>query len=174
MTLEAIYWLTLGIGLGLLFLSLLLGDILDLLPFEIDIGGSDFAAGPVFFAGVAAFGAGGLLGIRGFGLGRGGSIFTGIGAGLGFGAGTALLFTLLQRQEGKGAFDLNGLVGLRAAVNVAIGPGQAGRVTVTFEGMTRAFTARSDDRIAVGEEVIVRDVVGSQLTVARPAATPEG
>jgi membrane protein implicated in regulation of membrane protease activity len=39
--------------------------------------------------------------------------------------------------------------------------------------MTRSLTATSKEEIPAGEEVVVRDVVGNVLTVARPEA-PEG
>ena len=169
MTLEFVYWLTLGVGLGMLLLSVLLGDVLDF--FDLDLGGSEFAAGPVFFAAIAAFGAGGLLGIRAFGWGPGGSIVFGIATGMGFGGATAVFFALLKKQEATGAFDLRSLIGERGQCSVALAPGQVGRVTVLADGMTRSFPARSSEEIAVGEDVVVQDVVGSQLTVARQSAT---
>lgn len=167
MTLDTVYWLALGVGLGLLVLSLLFGDILDVLP--LDFPGSDFSAGPVFFAATAAFGAGGLLGINQFGFGTGASVLTGIGAGLGVGALTGLLFVLLRRQEAPEGFDRSKLVGLPGRAAMDLGPGRTGRVSVHYEGMTRSLTATSSEDITSGEEVVVKSVIGNTITVGRPA-----
>lgn len=168
MTLEFVYWLTLGVGLAFLVFSLFLGDVLDV--FDVELGGSEFAAGPVFFAAAAAFGAGGLLGLRAFDLGRGASALLGVGTGAAFGIATGILFAMLGRQEAEGALDLRGLIGTTGRCTVALGSGKVGRVSVTADGMTRAYAARSEEEIAVGEEVVVRGVLGSQMTVSRPAA----
>jgi membrane-bound ClpP family serine protease len=165
-SLELIYWVTLGVGLGLLILSVVLGDVFDFL--DVDIGGTDLAVVPMLFTAVSAFGAGGLIGTEAFGLGQGGSIITGVGTGLAGGALTGLLFAALRRQESEGAFQVTALVGERGRCMLAIGPTQVGRVSVTHAGMTRTFSASSSEKIASGEEVVVKDVIGSQLFVARP------
>lgn len=168
MTLEAVYWLALGIGLGLLVLSLVLGDVLDFLDFlDLDIGGSELSVVPIFFTALGAFGAGGLIGLEGFGFGQGGSILTGLGTGVAGGAVAGALFAILKRTEAKEGFELSKLVGERGRCSLTVGPGRVGKVTVTYAGMTRAFSATSSDEIAAGDTVVVTDVVGSQLSVAR-------
>jgi membrane protein implicated in regulation of membrane protease activity len=169
--LELGYWIALGTGLGFLVLSILLGDIFDF--FDIDIGDTGFPIVPVFFGATAAFGAGGLIGVKAFGFGTGGSIALGLGGGGFVGALIALLFALLRRQEGKEGFELAKLVGQRGRSTLAVGPGRTGRVAVHFAGMTRSLTATSKEDIPAGEEIVVRDVVGNVLTVSRPEA-PEG
>lgn len=168
-TVEFAYWIALGAGLGLLILSLLLGDVFDF--FNLEIAGGDFAAAPVFFAATAAFGAGGLIGIKGFEFGTGGSIYLGLGTGVSMGALTGLLFFALRRQESVEGFEMSKLVGLRGRCTVAVGPGRVGRVTVQFAGMSRALTARSGEEIAVGEEVVIQDVIGTTITVARAGSS---
>ena len=170
-SLELIYWVTLGVGFGLLLLSVVLGDVFDFL--DVDIGGTDLAIAPMFFTAISAFGAGGLIGTEAFGLGQGGSIFAGIGTGLAGGALTGLLFVALRRQEAEGAFELSALVGERGRCSLALGPGRVGRVSVTYAGMTRTFGASSTEEIEPGEEIVVRDVIGSQLSVARPTTADE-
>ena len=171
-TLELVYWLALGIGLLVLAVSLVLGDIYDF--FDIDIGDSGLPVVPVFFAALAAFGAGGLLGTLGFGLGRAGSIFSGIATGIGGGLGAGLLFFVLRRQESTEGFDMSKLVGERGRCTLAIGPNRTGRVAVSYRGMTRSLTAISDEEIAAGEQIVVTDVVGHTIEVRRPdrAAAP--
>jgi len=168
MTVEVAFWLALGLGLGLLVLALLLGDVFDFLEF--DLGGSDFAAGPVFFAAIAAFGAGGLLGLKSFEWDTGGSVYLGLGTGLSMGGLTALLFGLLRKQEATEGFEISKLVGHRGRCSVAIGPGVVGRITVQFAGMSRAFSARSTEEISPGEEIVVTDVIGNTITVSRADA----
>lgn len=170
MTLELAYWLALGIGLGLLVLSLLVGDLFDFI--NVDIGG-DFAAAPVFFTGTAAFGAGGLLGLNAFGLSAGMSVLVGLGFGFVLGGLSALLFAALGRQETKESFSTDKLVGARGRCTLAVEPGKQGRVAVQYGGMTRTHTATSDVSIAVGQEVVVIDVIGSTLRVSTvEASTP--
>lgn len=171
MSLELVYWITLGLGLGLLVLSLLLGDVFDFL--NLDLAGGDFAATPVFLAAVSAFGAGGLIGLKAFGLATGGSIVTGLGTGVAMGGLTALLFLALRRQESVEPFELSQLVGARGRCTVAITPGRRGRVSVHHAGMTRSFAATSSEAIAEGEEVVVRDVLGTVLTVSKSAMVKE-
>lgn len=164
MTLEAVYWLVLAVGLGMLVLALVVGDFLDFLDF--DLPGTDVAAGPVFFAATAAFGAGGLLGLQVFELSEGGSLLSGLGTGVVVGGLTAALFAALRRQEAAGGFDKTQLVGVRGRCTLAVAPGKVGRVTVRHEGMSRSFTATSSETIAAGEDIVVQDVVGGSLTVA--------
>jgi len=168
-TLEAAYWVALVAGLGLLAGSLVLGDVFDFLDFE--IGGADFAATPVFFTATAAFGAGGLLGINAFELGRGGSVVLGLGAGAAFGGLAAVLFIVLGKQEAKDGFEVAQLVGQRARTTLAVGPGKTGRVTVQYAGMSRAFSATSAEEIAAGEDVVISDAIGSTVTVARASGS---
>ena len=170
-SLELIYWITLGVGLGLLLLSVLVGGVFDFL--DVDIGGTDLAIAPMFFTAVSAFGAGGLIGTEAFGLGQGGSIFVGIGTGLAGGAVTGLLFVVLRRQEAEDAFQLSALIGERGRCSLAIAPGRVGRVSVSHAGMTRTLSASSAQEIASGEEIVVKDVIGSQLSVARPTTADE-
>lgn len=170
-SLELIYWITLGVGLGLLVLSVVVGDVFDFL--DLEIGGADLAIAPMFFTAVSAFGAGGLIGTEAFGLGQGGSIFVGIGTGLCGGALTGLLFAALRRQEAEGAFELTALIGERGRCSLAVGPGRVGRVAVAHAGMTRTYGATSSEEIASGEEIVVTDVIGSQLAVARPGIAGE-
>lgn len=165
MALELVYWIALAGGLGFLLLSLLLGDIFDFL--HIDLPGSDISAMPVFFAAAAAFGVGGLFGLKGLDMGTPGSIGVGLLTGVAMGALTGVLFALLRRQESPGGFELTQLVGQRGRCTLAIGPSKVGRVQITFAGMTRSLSAMSNDQVQAGEEVVVRDVIGRTLTVSR-------
>lgn len=168
MSIEAAYWLLLGLGLGFLVLSLVLGDLFDFLGFlDFDFLGGDFSATPVFFTAASAFGGGGLIGINAFNLEAGGSLLTGLVAALLLGGLATLLFAALHRQEATDGFVTDQLRGSRGQCTLAIAPGKTGRVAITYSGMTRSFSARSDDTIAAGEDVVVTDAIGNSLTVAR-------
>lgn len=172
MSLEAAYWLLLGLGLGLLVLSLVLGDLFDFLDFlDLDFLGGDFSPAPVFFTAMGAFGGGGLLGINALGMGAGGSLLTGLASAVLLGGLAALLFAALRRQEAGEGFITEQLIGARGRCTLALGPNKTGRVLITHSGMTRSFSATSDSMIAAGAEIVVTDTVGNALTVA-PATTP--
>lgn len=168
MGLELVYWLALGVGLGFLAVSVIVGELFDAL--NLDFGDTGVPVIPVLFASLAAFGAGGLLGIEAFGFGRGGSVLTGLGTSVVVGGLTAGMFGLLRRQESKEGFELSKLVGQRGRSTLAIAPGHTGRVSIHFAGMTRSLSATSAEDIPAGQEIVVIDVVGNVLTVSRPAA----
>lgn len=168
MALELVYWVALGVGLGFLAISVIVGEIFDAM--HLDFGDTGVPVIPVLFASLAAFGAGGLLGIEAFGFGRGGSVMTGLGTGIAVGGLTAGMFGLLRRQESKEGFELSKLVGERGRSTMAIGPGRTGRVSIYYAGMTRSLNATSAEAIPSGQEIVVIDVVGNVLTVSRPAA----
>ena len=167
MTLEAAYWIALGVGTAFLLLSIVLGDVFDFLDFlDFDFG-DGFAATPVFFTAVAAFGGAGLLGLEAFGLSEGTSVFAGLGGGILFGGLAAAFFALLHRQEAAEGFTKSRLVGARGSCVLAIQPGRQGRVSIYHEGMTRTLSATSAEAVSAGEEVVVSDVVGDTLRVTK-------
>ena len=164
MTLEVWYWVALGAGVGFLLLSLVFGDLFDFI--DIDLG-DGFAATPVFFTIVAAFGGGGLLAIGAFEASAGASVFAGLGTSVVAGGLATAFFRVLGKQEAGEGFAIAELVGARGRCTLAIRPGKEGRVAVHARGMTRNITAMSDDEVAVGEEVLVVDALGSSLKVER-------
>jgi membrane-bound ClpP family serine protease len=169
------YWIALGVGAGFLLLSVVLGDAFDFLNvIDFDLGDS-FSATPVFFTAIAAFGGGGLLALNAFGTGTGGSVVIGLLSGIGAGALATGFFYLLGKQEAGEGFTTAKVAGERGRVTLAIQPGKEGRVAIQHEGMTRTLTATSVEAIASGEDVVVTDVVGNVVTVARAqSATPSG
>ena len=173
MTVEAGYWIALVLGASFLLLSLVLGDVFDFLDFlDFDFG-DGFAATPVLFTALAAFGGGGLLAIHAFGAAAGGSVLWGLGSGIVAGALAAALFAVLHRQEAGESFNVGQLVGARGRCTLAIHPGKEGRVAVQFEGLTRSYSASSTEEIVTGDVVVVLDVVGNSLKVSRSQETVE-
>ena len=176
MSLEAAYWIALGVGVSFLLLSVVLGDVFDFLDFlDFDLG-DGLSLTPVLFTALAAFGGGGLLALDAFETSRGLSVVWGLGGGVGAGALAAGLFALLHRQEAGEGFMVSQLIGARGRCTLAIHPGKEGRVAVQHEGLTRSFSATSNEAIATSEEVVVLDAVGTSLKVSRSqeAAEPKG
>ena len=167
MTLETGYWIALAVGTVFLLLSVVLGDVFDFLNFiDFDLGDS-FSATPVFFTAVAAFGGGGLLGLNAFEVARGTSVLIGLASGVAAGGLAAGFFVLLGKQEAGPGFSISNLTGARGRVTLAIPAGKEGRVAILHEGMTRNITATSAESLGQGEDVVVIDVIGSTVKVAR-------
>lgn len=165
MGLEAAYWVALGVGVAFLLLSILLGDLFDFLDF-LDFGlGDGFAATPVFFTAIAAFGGGGLLALNIGGVSAGLSIIVGLGTAVALGGAAAAFFRILGKQEAGEGFSIGQLVGARGMCTVAIPPGSTGRISIHHQGMTRAIAATSSEQIRAGDEVEVVDVVGNTVKV---------
>lgn len=170
MSLEAWYWVALGVGTAFLLLSIVFGDVFDFLDFlDFDLG-DGIAATPIVFTALAAFGAGGLLGTGAMGLGAGASVLVGLAAAFLFGGLTAFLFSALRKQEAPQAFGMSQLVGSRGRCTLAIVPGKGGKISLHHEGMTRTFTATSNEPVRSGDDVVVVDVVGNSLQVERAPA----
>lgn len=165
MGLELVYWVALGVGAGFLVLSILLGDVLDV--FDLDFLGEGMSATPVLFTAIAGFGGGGLLALNAAGVGAGASVVVGILGALLLGGLAMLFFRALGKQEAEGAFSASQLIGAAGRCTLAIPSGKTGRVAVQHQGMTRNFTATSEEDIAAGEEIVVREALGNSLKVAR-------
>lgn len=166
MGLELAYWVALGVGAGFLVLSILLGDVLDVFDFDF---GDGVSATPILFTAIAAFGGGGLLALKTTEIGQGRSVLVGLASAFVLGGLALFFFRVLGRQEAEGAFSAVQLVGLEGRCTVAIPPGKTGRVSVHHQGMTRSFTATSEDQIRSGEDIVVRETLGNTLKVARRA-----
>ena len=164
MGLEVAYWVALGVGAGFLVLSILLGDALDVFDFDL---GDGVAATPVLFTAIAAFGGGGLLALKTTDISQGRSVLVGLASAFVLGGLAFLFFRVLGRQEGEGAFSAGQLVGLEGRCTVAIPAGRTGRVSVHHQGMTRSFTATSEQEIGSGGEIVVLEALGNTLKVAR-------
>jgi membrane protein implicated in regulation of membrane protease activity len=164
MGLELAYWVALGVGAGFLVLSILLGDVLDVFDFDI---GDGVSATPILFTAIAAFGGGGLLALKAAEVSQGKSVLVGLASSLVLGGLALGFFRVLGKQEAEGAFSATHLVGLEGRCTVAIPPGKTGRVSVHHQGMTRSFTATSEQEIGSGDEIVVREALGNSLKVSR-------
>lgn len=160
---SVIYWAFLLVGGGFLFLSVVVGDLLDFIDF--DLGGADGVSFTgIIFAAMAGFGAGGLLAL-GMGWSDGASVFLGLVVAASFALLSWFVFNALAKAQAEDAFNLDKLIGSRGVVSVGFDAHGHGRVAVTYDGMTRAFDATAPIFVRSGTVVEVTDTASSSLVV---------
>ena len=162
-----------GIGLVILLLSLVLGEVLDSLfnAFDVEFGGGVFST-PVIGSFLAAFGFGAALTMYAAGIGATGGAVSGLASGIVVG-GLALLITRslinMPTDHTPAATDL---VGLRGTVVTDIPAGGYGEVSVRAYGHVEKRNARANEAIAAGEAVEVVDVLSASSVMVRPVGAP--
>jgi membrane protein implicated in regulation of membrane protease activity len=167
-----------AVGFAILLVSLLLGEIADH-GGEIlhDIGGDHDAletSGPSFFSlrmlasFVTGFGGAGAIG-RHLDLSYVVSSALGLGGGLAIAGLVYLVVSFVYKQQASSTVVVSELVGKTAKVSITIPAGGVGQVTLPAKGSTMTVMARSQDgaEIEYGAVVVVKEVVGDQITVAR-------
>ena len=152
-----------GVGIVLLLITLVLGDILDGV---LDFGG-DVISGPAVAAFLGAFGFGGALAINA-GASTGLAVVVGlvVGALIGLGAGFA------SAQLTKGGDEANvrtgSLVGRDATVVTAIPAGGFGTVSIVASGHITSLNARSSEPVAAGTPVVISAVLSPTSVAVEP------
>lgn len=159
-----------GIGFLFLLISLLIGDLFDLIGFEIDsnLDGHDFGlldsrVVSVFLTAFGGFGAIGAL------WGNGALISSGFGilGGVVFGAIVYYFGKFLHNQQVTSSISNEDLIGRTAQVTVAIMPNQLGQVTFTIGEERIEKLARSADnsQIEAGTKVRIYAFAGDSVLV---------
>lgn len=159
-----------GIGFLFLLISLLIGDIFDLIGFQLDstLDGHDFGlldsrVVSVFLTAFGGFGAIGTI------LGYGALISSGFGlfGGIIFGAIVFYFGKLLHSQQVTSSISVEDLIGRTAQVTVAIMPNQIGQITFTIGEERIEKLARSADNseIKVGTTVRIDSFAGDSILV---------
>lgn len=159
-----------AIGLAIVVLSLVLGDLLEGLfeSLDIDAGGGVFST-PVVGSFLGAFGFGAVL-IRtasdaGPGLAAAGGAAGGIAM-----AGIALWITRsLMHMETDDAVRIDDVVGKTATVVSAIPAGGLGEIRLVHLGQPLKLSARADAAVPYGREVVVVAVTSSSSVVVQAA-----
>jgi hypothetical protein len=163
-----------AIGLLLLLLSLVLGEIFDGLlgAFDADAGGGVFS-GPVLGAFLASFGFGAALVMFATGVGATAGALGGLASGVVVG-GIALVMTrTLINMPTDETVTTRGLEGSPAIVITAIPDGGYGEVTVRHHGEQRKYNARAGEAVAAGDQVWVSAVLStSAVLVSTTPPTP--
>lgn len=159
-----------GIGFLFLLLSMLIGDLFEMVGFDLDgsLDGHDFGLldSRVVSVFLTAFGGFGAIGtIWGFGA----LISSGFGlmGGFIFGAVVFYFGKLLHSQQVTSSISNEDLIGRTAQVTVAIMPNQLGQVTFTIGEERIEKLARSADNttITVGTNVRIDAFAGDSVLV---------
>lgn len=148
-----------AVGVGLLILSLVLGDLLDGVFEGLDVDGGGVFSTEVIGAFLGAFGFGGALLQSTEGVGLPAAIGGGAVAGL-VGGGIALLvvrtFLRMPTDATPRSSDLTGKL---ARVITRIPDGGLGEITVYHAGHRIKLSARADEPLAFGTDVVIVQVL---------------
>lgn len=153
------------VGLLLLVLTLLLGDVIEGV---VDGFGPDWLSGTAIAAFLAAVGFGGALALQ-LGASEGVATASGIGAGLAAGVLAGLLTRSLAREGGADSTPSAGaLVGQVGTVVSAVPADGYGTVALTVAGHPTRLNARAGTPLAAGSQVRVTTVLSSSAVQVEP------
>ena len=148
-----------AVGVGLLLLSLLFGDFFDGMFDGLDLEGGGLLSTEVIGAFLGAFGFGGAV----LQSTQGGDLPVALAGGLVAGvagAGIALFvvrtFVHMRTDATPRSADLGGKIG---RVVTRIPAGGLGEITVSHHGQRVKLSARSEEPIASGADVVIIDVL---------------
>lgn len=160
------------IGIIVVLLSILLGDVVDGLVDLDSLGGDLFSlAGIAAFLG--AFGFGGVISLAVVDV-TWIAVIVGLAAGILAALGAASFTSWLKRSEAHSTFRSTSMVGSTARVITDIPAGGFGEVRVLGSGQSRKRAARSDVPILAGTEVWISAIVSPTAVEVTPShALPE-
>jgi hypothetical protein len=159
-----------AVGLAVVLLSLVLGDIFDSLfgALDIDVGGGILSA-PVLGSFLASFGFGAALIMTATGAGAVGGAFGGLGSGFVVGGLALLMMRNLMDMPTDASMDSADLVGVTGNVVTAIPAGGFGEVTVRHLGQLQKLNARAADAVPAGTPIIVTAVLSTSSVMVERA-----
>jgi membrane protein implicated in regulation of membrane protease activity len=162
------------VGGGLLlitaFVDDVVGGLLEAVHLRLEVGGVSLVAPLLGF--VASFGVGGIVATQTLDVHGVQAAIVGVGFGaLGFGVAFGLLRSFARTRGGR-PFALRDLIGMEAAVALAIPAGRHGSVYILVEGQTHEVGATAVLDLPAGALVRVTGVAGAVLIVA-PVPPPE-
>lgn len=158
------------VGLLLLGLSLLLGDVVDGL---VDGFGPDWLSGTAVAAFLAAVGFGGALALQA-GLGTGAASAVGVAVGLAAGLGAGLLTRSLSREVDEVTPRSDALLGATATVVSEVPADGYGTVSLVVAGHPTRLNARSSTPLPAGAQVRVHAVLSSSAVQVEPLPASGG
>lgn len=160
------------VGLAIVLVSLILGDILSGVfdALDVDFGGGVFSA-PVVGSFLAAFGFGAALSMTAAGLGASESALAGLGGGIVVGGIALLLTRSLMDMPTTATQRADDLVGVRGTVITDIPAGGLGEIQASIHGTTQKISARADAAVPAGRVVEIVAMVSSTSAVVRPVDT---
>ncbi len=153
-----------GVGILLLLVSLVLGDIVDGV---LESVGPDAFSGLAVAGFLAAFGFVGALTLDA-GASSGVAILVGVVAGVAAGAAAGWASTALMRGGDESNVRSSGLVGLTGTVVEPVPDEGYGMVSVVAAGHITRLNARADEPLPSGTAVVVKAVLSpTSVTVTR-------
>ncbi|GAB3440214.1 hypothetical protein GCM10027517_14520 [Phycicoccus ginsengisoli] len=160
------FWIVGGLGVVLLLLTFVVGDLFDGV-----LDGVDFTGRFLSTAAVAGFAAAfGIAGAVAMSMGAPLvlAVVVGVVAGAAMGAVGGLTTKVVSNTPTDRAPGADDLVGARGVVVSAIGDGAYGEVLVRIGGHRQKYNARSESgAIAVGSDVLVTDSLSSSSVRVR-------
>ena len=156
------------VGIALLLLTLLLGDLFDSVfdTFEFDAGG--FISGPAIGAFLAAFGFGAALIESNSDWSRGAAAVGGLAIGGVIGALVGVVTRSLMRIQTDATPRSADLVGARGTVVTRIPSNGMGEITLVQSGQLMKLGARADEILGEGTPVVVVAVLSSTSVKVQP------
>jgi membrane protein implicated in regulation of membrane protease activity len=170
-----LYFVIMALGLALLLLTLILGEVMDVFDFGMDVGdGAGPLSGPVLGIGLTAFGATGML-TQVYDWPTFLGALTAAVSSLAFGAFGWWMLALIHRQTGSTTQTMSSMAGRLGEVTTRISGDGIGEVLLTSSDSTRHVLARSHDgsEIAPGTVVRVVQTYGGSVIV-EPAFAQTG
>jgi len=161
-----------AVGLALLLLSLVLGEVFDGLLGGLDLdAGGGFFSGPVLGAFLASFGFGAALIIYSTGAGAALGAIGGLVSGLVVGGIALLMMRSLVNMPTDETVSTSSLTGAPGVVITAIPAEGFGEVNIRHHGSQNKYNARSQTPIPAGSPVRVVAVLSSSAVMVEPAPT---
>ncbi len=155
------------IGIVVVLLSILLGDIVDGL-IDLDVLGGDLFSLASIAAFLGAFGFGGVISLSILNV-TWIAVIVGVVAGILAAWGAAAFTGWLKRSEAHSTFKSRSMVGSTARVITDIPAGGFGEVRILGSGQSRKRAARSDIPITAGTEVWVSAIVSPTAVEVTPS-----
>jgi len=159
------------VGAVLVVASLVLGDALDGLFDAVDLGGG-LVTTPVIGGFLAAFGFGTAL--TRDALGTPVAALVGVAAGAAFGGAAGLLTRALMRMRTDPTPRTADLVGRIGVILTPVPVSGYGQVRVEAHGQRLQLSARADEALVAGTQVVVVEVASPTAVVVTPTGLPEG
>jgi membrane protein implicated in regulation of membrane protease activity len=157
------------VGLVIVLTALLFGDLLDGLFDAVDLGSGLFSA-PVIGGFLAAFGFGAALARATLGTTL--ALLVGLAGGLLMGGVAGLLTRSLMRMRTDPTPRTSDLVGRPGVVLTALDEGRFGTIRVAAHGQQLQLSARADEPLPPGTQVVVVEVTSPTAVVVTATGLP--
>lgn len=177
MTALSVFLVIAAIGFGFLLVSLIIGDLSDLLGFDVggaDASGHGFIDSRVISVFVTAFGGFGAIGVWA-GMNTVLSSLIGVAGGVILAFVVSLFGRFLVSQQASSSVNAQQLIGRTAQVVVTIPAGGVGQVSCRIgeERLERLARASDGGELKHGALVRIDDIGGDSIIVSPHAAPPD-